>query len=324
MRKSKSKALLLASMLSFLLGCESFMDNKAPEVQEVGISGPFSVPPDEILLSLPSERLIEQDQAIIVKLSMMLDTQAKTKGDKAEIFYELGIVYDRLGLEATARTMFMNALVENPAFASPYNFVGIYFAKDGRFQDACDAFDSALELNPNESYIYFNRAIVLHYAHRDVLALEDLNKFYKADKNDPYRLLWMYIVERNVYGKSTALSKLQDRFDNVKLKDKKDNWGFNLVRLYLGDLDESKFWEQIKLFKKDPKTFADHLCEAYFYLGKLRLLDGKDKQAYDMFYLSQATRRFGFLEYRYSLHEISNLEKKYKLSPRVSMSTPNF
>ena len=211
MHTYKSKALVSSLLLSFILleGCISNNEEQAPVTQKVDLTGPFSVPPSEILLPLASERLIEQDQAIIVKLSMMLDTQAKTKGDRAEIFYELGIVYDRLGLEATARTMFMNALVESPTFAAPYNFVGIYFAKDGRFQDALDAFDSALELNPKESYIYFNRAIVLHYAHRDVLALDDLLTFYKSDPNDPYRLLWMYIVERGALGADKALSNLE-------------------------------------------------------------------------------------------------------------------
>lgn len=326
MHTYKSKALVSSLLLSFILleGCISNNEEQAPVTQKVDLTGPFSVPPSEILLPLASERLIEQDQAIIVKLSMMLDTQAKTKGDRAEIFYELGIVYDRLGLEATARTMFMNALVESPTFAAPYNFVGIYFAKDGRFQDALDAFDSALELNPKESYIYFNRAIVLHYAHRDVLTLDDLLTFYKSDPNDPYRLLWMYIVERGALGADKALSNLEERYDKVRELDKKDNWGFNLVRLYLGTLDKSTFWKQIKAYRQDSETYVDHLCEAYFYLGKLHLLNGEDKAAYDNFYLSAATRRYGFLEYRYALEEIDTLEKRYKLRATSSMIEPRF
>lgn len=326
MHTFKSKAFLATSALalSLLAGCASTDEIKTPASTTVDLSGPFSVPAEEILLSTASERLTAQDQAIIVKLSMMLDTQAKTKGDRAEIFYELGIVYDRLGLEATARTMFMNALVENPAFAAPYNFVGIYFAKNGRFQDALDAFDSALELNPKESYIYFNRALVLHYAHRDIVALKDLKKFYASDPNDPYRLLWMYIVEHGALGADEAYDNLEQRYDKVKELDKKDNWGFNLVRLYLGKLDEAVFWSQTKAYRQDPETFVDHLCEAYFYLGKLHLLQGEDKLAYDNFYLSAATRRYGFLEYRYALNEIAALEKRYKIRAASSITEPNF
>ena len=314
-RRKLQKTIFATVFLSIALitGCQN-ISQSSDHSQKVNLLGQFSVPANEILLSLPSERLNEQDQAIILRLSMMLDTQAKTKKDRSEIFYELGIVYDRLGLEATARSMFMNALVENPSFAAPYNFVGIYFAKDGRFQDACDAFDSALELNPKETYIYFNRALVLHYANRDILALDDLRTFLQSDPNDPYRLLWMYIVEHKVLGKSQAQKLLRGRLSQIPKKTVEENWGFNLVKLYLNELDETVFWEQVKGYREDLEAYTDHLCEAYFYLAKLHLLQGLDKLAYDEFHLASATRRFGFLEYRYALIEINALEKRYKLN----------
>ncbi len=314
-RRKLTKTIFVSFFLSIVLisGCQNNSQSLEQDIK-VNLLGPFSVPKNEILISLPSERLNEQDQAIILRLSMMLDTQAKNKKDRSEIFYELGIVYDRLGLESTARSMFMNALVENPSFAAPYNFVGIYFAKDGRFQDACDAFDSALELNPKETYIYFNRALVLHYANRDTLALDDLKTFFKADPNDPYRLLWMYIVEHNVLGKDKAQRLLKDRLSNIPSKTIDENWGFSLVKIYLNELDESVFWEHVKSFREDTEVYTDHLCEAYFYLAKLHLLQGQDKLAYDEFHLASATRRYGFLEYRYALIEINALEKRYKLN----------
>ena len=308
---------LIALAAALLAGC-------ALERAPLTLRDSFSVPAGEIVLAPDTEKLSEQDQALAGQLTLMLETRAETEAERAELFYQLGIIYDRLGLEATARTMFMNAVMENPSFAAPYNFIGIYFAKDGRFQDACDAFDSALELNPRESFIYLNRAIVLHYARRDRLALQDLLRFYEFDPDDPYRLLWLFIVEYSLEGEEAARDRLQRRYLGIDPAVRADNWGFNLVKLYLGTLDLGLFWSETKAYRLDPETLTDHLCEAYFYLGKLHLLRGEEKLAYDHFYLSQATRRYGFLEYRYALTEIELLEKRYQLRAPDGGAVPRF
>ncbi len=42
---------------------------------------------------------------------MILESDAKSAEDKAELFYEVGSLYDDLGLEAMARFMLMNSIV---------------------------------------------------------------------------------------------------------------------------------------------------------------------------------------------------------------------
>lgn len=317
--KIKSKAQRLIKDLSLvalmcLTSCATVdMTAKAP----VSLNDDFEVPKSNILLATPASINQDRDQIILVKLSQMLDTQAKSADERAELFYELGIVYDRLGLESTARSMFMNALVENNKFGPAYNFVGIYFAEDGRFQDACDAFDASLELNPKDAYVYFNRGIVLYYADRSKVGLDDLEKFYNDDHNDPYRQLWYYILEQDVYGTDYARSKLAERYAKVSQKDKEETWGFNLVKLYLGSLSEAKFFDGTKQFSTDAELYSEHLCEGYFYLAKLKEMAGNDKLAYDYYHLAVASRRYGFLEYRYALQEIKALEKKHGIRESI-------
>ena len=293
-------------------GCAVFDGGVSPS-EKTDLLGPFAVPAEYIVLPEPSIESTERDQIILMKLSEMLDTKATTNKDRAEIFYELGIVYDRLGLEGTARTMFSNSLAEKADFAAPYNFVGIYFSSDGRYQEACDAFGAAEELNPKDYYVNFNRGITLYYAGRYKLAVADMLLFYNNNKNDPYIMLWLYIAESELENSFYARTRLQQRYQEASDKAKEDNWGFNLVRLYLGTLSEQKFFNGTKTYRDKPDLMAEHLCEGYFYLGKKKRMEGMDKLAYDYYLLSLSTHRYGFLEYRYVHQEIRFLERKYEV-----------
>lgn len=284
---------------------------------------PFSVKSEHVMFALPYYESASRDQMLLINISRLLETKAVTHNERAQVFYELGIIYDRLGMQTTARAMFMNALSENRRFAAAYNFIGIYFAEDGRFQEALDAFDSGLELDPDDAYVNFNRGIVLYLAGRAATALPDFITFYKADKNDPYRMLWLYLCENSIIGRDRALSALKLRYLHADTKAKSDNWGYHIVKLYLGETSEDEFFAEIKTHQSKIEEFADHLCEGYFYLGMLRLIDGDDHLCYDLMSLSAATRRYAFLEYRYAVKILKDLGRKHNIynatgdSPRL-------
>ncbi len=278
---------------------------------------PFTVKSEHVMFALPYYESAIRDQMLLINISRVLETKAVTHKDRAQVFYELGIIYDRLGMQTTARSMFLNALSEDRRFAPAYNFIGIYFAEDGRFQEALDAFDSGLELDPNDAYVNFNRAIVLYLAGRAATALPDFITFYKADRNDPYRMLWLYLCESSIVGKDRALSALKLRYLHADEKLKHDNWGYNIVKLYLGQIDEDEFFDEIKTHRSEVEEFADHLCEGYFYLGMLKLIDDEERLCYDLMSLATATHRYAFLEYRYAVRILRDLGRKhniYKLS----------
>lgn len=284
------------------------------------LTGPFAVPSEYILLPNPlTASKSTQDQAIILKLSELLDTKARTAKERAELFYELGIVYDRLGLEATARSMFSNAIAQKPDYAAPYNFAGIYFLSDGRYQDACEAFNASLELNSQDHYVNFNRGIAQYYAGRFKQAVSDMLVFYGKQPEDPYILLWLYLSEAKLAGQDYALNNLKIRYQSVGKTALREQWGFNLIKLYLGTLSEQSFFAGTSSFRDKPDLFCEHLCEGYFYLAKLKELAGDDKLAYDYFKLAMATQRYGFLEYRYASTEAVKLEKKYGLGPNLQV-----
>ncbi len=183
-----------ALALVFLSGCVSNQNAFNPP-----LSSEFSVSNDDIVLVDIDLVEREQYQILIGQMTSMLGKGDLTHEQKAQILYQLGLLYDRLGMDATARTMFMNSLVEVPDYARSYNFLGIYLASSERFAEAYDAYDAVLEIDPKEVYAYFNRGIALYYGNRAELGVQDLVKFYELDKNDPFRLAVLEIDPKEVY-----------------------------------------------------------------------------------------------------------------------------
>lgn len=275
----------------------------------------LSLPRAEIMVAAPLYEDNLRNQTLLARLSVMLDADNKSADDKAELLYELGLVYDRLGMDATARAMFTNALALRPRYSEPYNMLGLYLADEGQLQDSCAAFDAAVELSPGNYYVYFNRGISLYYAGRHTLAAADLQLFAQHYPQDPYILLWQYLNDRAQGGEDSARLRLRDRYAAVDARARAEIWGFELVRYYLGELPRARLFAEIRACRRDNTLFAEHLCEAYFYVGQAAKFAGRDKTAYDYFTLAQATQRFGFLELRCARREIRRLEQQHGLEP---------
>ena len=153
----------------------------------------------------------------------------------------------------------------------------------------------------------------MYYTGRYKLALEDMREFYDDNPFDPYRLLSMYIVEREAIGEKQAHDNLKRNFDKLLSAHKEEQFGHDVVRFYLGKISEKDLMDKILQVRDDEAAFQDRLCEGYYYLGKKALFDGNDKLGYDYFSLCRNTRKYNFLEYRNALNEQKVLLKKYNL-----------
>lgn len=306
MRKFMSKIGLAASMLASatILGACTSTTSKEPF--DKALDSEFSVNTSEIMLTVPDIEEREQYQLVIARLTQILTSEETTPEQRAQILYQLGILYDRLGLAVTARNMFMNALIEVPDYAAVYNFVGSYLAASERFSEAYDAFDAVLEIDPEESYAYFNRGIALYYGKRASLGIADLIKFYEFDKNDPFRIAWLYILEREVHGKEYAVKNLEQRRKDIN---QEVLWGLEILDFIKGDINNKQLIDTIRYAEIPKLEKSRRLCEAYFYMAKMAEFEGKMKLAYDLMHLCVATEVTGYLEYRYALMEIGRFER---------------
>ena len=167
-------------MFSSLYGCSSM---------DAGTSVRSSEPDEaKAILAVPLQ-VSYQNELALAKIGQLLSSSDLNPDQRAELYYERGVVFDRVGLRTMARIDFNRALRERPDFAEAYNFIGVYLTQQQDFDNAYDAFDSALELAPDYDYAFLNRGIALYYGQRPKLAVEDLSEFYRRRPEDPYRVL---------------------------------------------------------------------------------------------------------------------------------------
>ena len=207
------------------------------------------------VLAVPLQPTLQQE-VILARMEQILASRALTDDERAQLLYERGVLYDSLGLRALARNDFSQALSIRPDMPEVFNYLGIYLTQAGNFDAAYEAFDSVLELDPTYNYAHLNRGIALYYGGRYKLAQDDLLAFYQDDPNDPFRSLWLYLVEREMDADKAKVA-LQQRHDKAV----RDQWGWNIVEFYLGDMSEKTLMERLKADATDNTSLAEHLSK---------------------------------------------------------------
>ncbi|CAM4009669.1 lipoprotein NlpI [Pseudoalteromonas byunsanensis] len=271
-----------------LLGCQSSPDKDAQHV----INVPLSVP----LASNFSNELA------IARYSEFLLASDLQQEQRAQLFYNRGMLYDSLGLTTLARIDFNRAVKMKPDLAEVYNFLGIHHTLLQEYGQAYDMFDTLLELDESHEYGYLNRGIALYYGDRPALASQDFSTFLARAPEDAYRMMWLYLAQEKV---DPLKAKEQLRSNSSALEPQQ--WSSQLVQLYLGQLSEGQFLQQLGEGISSQQEYAERLCEAYFYLGKLYQSRGKQAVAIDFFKLALATNVYEFVEHKYARLELDLL-----------------
>jgi lipoprotein NlpI len=240
-----------------------------------------------------------KSEVAIARLSEVILRAKITEGERAQLYYDRGVIYDSVGLSALARLDFTLALRLKPDLVNAYNFLGIQYTQRQEFIKAYESFDSAIELAPEHEYAYLNRGISLYYGGRSELAFSDFSRFHKNQNDDPYRAIWIYFAEKNI-DEEQAKQHLKEALSWVK----NTEWAKNIMLLYVGDLSESTLLTEVSADINTNKELAERLCEAYFYLAKYNLYQGNKKAAENYFKLSLSTNVYEFVEHRYARLEL--------------------
>ncbi len=241
----------------------------------------------------------------IARINEIVTSPEVTDEQRARLFYDRGVMYDSVGLSALARFDFMRALRLKPDMADAYNFLGIHHTLSGDFESAYEAFDSALELAPDEQYVYLNRAIALQNDNKLNLALRDFRQFQQIKPEDPYRSLWLYLAEIEV-SKAQADKTLTDALPKLDEK----QWSRQIAAFYLGQISEQQLLTLASSPVTDPKQLAEQLCEVYFYLAKWHALQNNPTKAIEYYKKTLATNIYEFVEHRYARLEMAKLRQQ--------------
>ncbi|WP_299018839.1 lipoprotein NlpI [uncultured Photobacterium sp.] len=258
-------------------------------------------------MAVPFQPTIQQ-QIQLARIDQLLKRSDLDTDTLAQVYYERGLLHDSIGLRDLARLDFNQSLSLKPDQPDVFNILGVYFTQSAHFDAAYEAFDSTLELNLRHPFAQRNRGIALYYGGRYDLAHEDLIAHYQQNVNDPYRVIWLYLVDLE-RSPETAQEKLQQRYDVAD----KQEWGWQIARLYLGELTESELLAQIASESEDNDILAEHLTEAYFYLAKIYHYNKDYSSALMLYKLALAGNVYEFVEHRFSLLELSRLMAAAKL-----------
>ncbi|MGR5064206.1 lipoprotein NlpI [Photobacterium sp. DNB22_13_2] len=268
-------------------------------------------------MAVPFQPTIQQ-QIQLARIDQLLKRDDLDNQTLAQVYYERGLLHDSLGLRDLARLDFNQSLSLKPDQPDVFNILGVYFTQGAHFDAAYEAFDSTLELNVRHPFAQRNRGIALYYGGRYELAFDDLNAHYQHNINDPYRVIWLYIVELE-QDSETATEKLRNRYDAAI--DHQD-WGWQIVRLYLEDISESEFLRQIATESEDNDILAERLTEAYFYLGKRYHFNKDFSSALMLYKLTLSGNVYEFVEHRFALLELNRLMTEVSLSQPVEPPAP--
>ncbi len=282
--KLKKSALALCAA-AILGGCQSMGAVSGEHVVKV----PFSVP-------LPFDY---RSEIAVARYSELLARTDLPEEQQAQLYYDRGVLFDSLGMQTLARIDFNRAVKMKPDLAEVYNFLGIHHTLMQQYGKAYEMFDSVLELNEQHEYAYLNRGIALYYGNRPELASKDLGEFLARSPEDPYRVLWLYLAQSE-YQPELAKQTLKQHAGALD----KESWAYQLVALYSGEIGEQAFIANLREGVNTPQEYAQRLCEAYFYLGKLYQAQGKQGLAGDYFKLALATNVYEFVEYKYARLEL--------------------
>jgi lipoprotein NlpI len=241
----------------------------------------------------------------IARINEIVTSAEVTDEQRARLFYDRGVMYDSVGLSALARFDFMRALRLKPDMADAYNFLGIHHTLSGDYESAYEAFDSALELEPDYQYVYLNRAIALQNDEKLDLALRDFRQFQQIKPEDPYRALWLYLAEIEISKQQAdkTLAELLPKLDEKQ-------WSRQIAAFYLGQISEQQLLAVASDNVTEPKQLAEQLCEVYFYLAKWHALQNNPTQAIEYYKKTLSTNIYEFVEHRYARLEMAKLRQQ--------------
>ena len=262
----------------------------------------------DLIIAEPIE-ISYKNEIALARLTQVLLRAEISDGQRAELYYQRGVEYDKVGLRALARFDFNQALSLKPDMVDAYNFLGIHFTQLQEFNQAYDAFDSAIELAPDHEFAFLNRGIALYYGGRPNLASADFETFRQYQQNDPYRVLWQYLSDLEI-NKEKATSDLRLNAELIS----ESVWAKNVIKLYLGEMSQNTFIGLLADNVNSNEGLTERLCEAYFYLGKYSQIQGDNYAALNFFKLALSTNVYEFVEHRYAKLELDLMRQTIQQS----------
>lgn len=186
----------------------------------------------------------------------------------AESHVRRGDEFDMVGASERALTSYAQAIRIEPNSSRAYRERGVAYVTVGEYETAMADFARAIEINPSDDIAYYQRGRGEYLRGDYRAARNDLKRAVELQPDNDYPPLWLHLAQVRLG--DAALDDLADRATGTDRK----FWPQPIVEFYLAQRDEASL-HAAALDDIRPSTAADRLCEAEYYIGALRLAEGK-------------------------------------------------
>ena len=180
----------------------------------------------------------------------------KKSPNKNRPHYNLGLYYSKQGRHQEAIEAYKKALHIKPNDAGMYHNMGVAYRKIGRYQEAIEAYQEAIRLKPDNSDAYNNLGLTYYSLNRYQEATEAFKNAIRLKPNDDeyhYNLGVTYTT----FGNHTA--GIESYQDSIRIKGDHVKARFNLGLSYLILKRRDLALEQYRVLKDLDKDHAEKL-----------------------------------------------------------------
>jgi lipoprotein NlpI len=179
-----------------------------------------------------------------------------------------------------------------------------YYSDAGEFEKAVADLDRAVAASPDSVIARSSRAYAEYNVGSWQKSLSDFREASKQDAQDDYLRLRVWLIRARI-GERTAATEELRLYLKSATKTDSNPWALNLVKFLAGDITEEDLFKAIVL--GDADKVSERRCEAYFYAGSVRLINGDRKTAVEYFQKTLSTNIRTFTEYRSAIAELKRL-----------------
>ena len=216
-----------------------------------------------------------------------------------QVFLNRGHAYYRKGNYPQAIEDFDKAIQLEPGNPQAFLYRGNTYSRQGNYERAIQDYNEVIRLDPKDLWVFGSKGRALFYLRRFGDAQDAFLKAVNLESKDLYDVLWLYLARSR--GEQDARNELASNAERLDLT----TWPTLVVKLFLGKATVKEVLDAAR--NPDPKKDREQHCEAYFYLGQLALIQGKQTEAIKLFKATLETGITNFVEYHAAQVELRRL-----------------
>lgn len=196
-------------------------------------------------------------------LRQLLYLATKNKDDSG-IFYNLGIVYEKMKNYEKAKEAYLSAIkLDNKFYDAIYN-LGLVYSQLGEYDNAIEEFNKVLNEDSNDSNTYFNIGLAYLKKNDYINAIDNFQKTIDINDNDLYAHFYL----GNIFKDLGDLDSAKEKFKKVISISQDYSWAYYNLAVIYNEEGNSKLAVE-NLYKTIEMNQYD--AEAYMVLTKILL-----------------------------------------------------